>query len=64
MRNLRDYFSHYGMTQKLPVLASAVGALLVLGASSASHAAVTPPDGFTALYSGTDLSGWWGADTE
>ena len=24
----------------------------------------TPPAGFTPLFNGTDLSGWWGADTE
>jgi hypothetical protein len=24
----------------------------------------TPPPGFTALFNGTDLAGWWGADTE
>lgn len=24
----------------------------------------TPPQGFTALFNGTDLSAWWGAETE
>jgi hypothetical protein len=27
-------------------------------------AANTPPPGFTALFNGTNLDGWWGADTE
>jgi len=27
-------------------------------------AAVTPPEGFTALFNGKDLSGWWGLGTE
>ena len=26
--------------------------------------AVTPPDGFTALFNGEDLNGWWGLKTE
>ena len=38
-----------------------VGALF--GSTLSSNAA-TPPPGFTALFNGTDLSGWWGADTE
>jgi hypothetical protein len=29
-----------------------------------SHAASTPPRGFTTLFNGQDLAGWWGADTE
>jgi len=28
------------------------------------RAANTPPPGFTALFNGTDLAGWWGATTE
>jgi hypothetical protein len=36
-----------------------VAAVLVAAAS----AAVSPPDGFTALYNGRDLSGWRGGDT-
>jgi hypothetical protein len=37
-------------------------ALLSLAVASSLHAA-TPPDGFTALYNGRDLSGWRGGDT-
>jgi hypothetical protein len=36
---------------------------LALLISVASHAAVTPPPGFTALYNGRDLTGWRGGDT-
>jgi hypothetical protein len=32
--------------------------------SSVSAESSTPPQGFSALFNGTDLSGWWGADTE
>lgn len=31
---------------------------------AAGTAAVTPPPGFTALFNGRDLEGWWGAETE
>jgi len=29
-----------------------------------AHAAPTPPAGFTSLFNGEDLKGWWGAETE
>jgi len=32
--------------------------------STQSDARNTPPPGFTALFNGTDLTGWWGASTE
>jgi hypothetical protein len=38
--------------------------LSLIGASPVQAAALIPPEGFTALLNGTDLSGWWGADTE
>ncbi|MCH7225887.1 DUF1080 domain-containing protein [Haloferula sp. A504] len=39
--------------------------LSMAGVHAASlHAEVRPPEGFTALYNGKDLSGWWGANTE
>ncbi len=41
-----------------PLLSLAVAAFL------ASQAAAQTPPGFTALFNGTDLSGWWGASTE
>jgi hypothetical protein len=44
-----------------------LGAFFVAGCqthSHASHAANTPPPGFTALFNGNDLGGWWGAITE
>ena len=38
-----------------------VGAVLVSGAIAQP---VQPPDGFTALFNGKDLAGWWGLSTE
>ncbi len=35
-----------------------------VSAGPAQAAENTAPDGFTALFNGKDLSGWWGADTE
>lgn len=37
-----------------------------MGCHTASHRAArhVPPPGFTALFNGTNLEGWWGADTE
>jgi hypothetical protein len=40
----------------------AITALLVPALSLCAQAA-EPPDGFTALFNGTDLSGWWGLRT-
>jgi len=37
---------------------------LILSAMLTAQAAEQPPAGFTALFNGTDLSGWWGASTE
>jgi hypothetical protein len=51
------------MKQRLRFSAPFV-ALLLVGASSLLHAEVKPPDGFTALFNGKDLSGWWGLSTE
>jgi hypothetical protein len=45
-------------------LTTTLAALLLGGSPSHSHAAPMPPAGFTALFNGQDLSGWWGADTE
>jgi len=40
-------------------------AAIVVGVSSLARAADNvPPEGFTALFNGKDLSGWWGATTE
>ncbi len=51
---------------KTPLLSS-LCALALLGAaalpSPSTHAA-SPPPGFSALYNGRDLSGWWGLETE
>jgi hypothetical protein len=44
------------------VLTAAV--ILCAAASPATAAGVKPPKGFTALFNGRDLSGWWGASTE
>ena len=37
---------------------------LALALSTSAFAQNTPPDGFTALFNGTDLSGWRGGDTK
>lgn len=39
-------------------------AVLVLAAFPAHSAENLPPAGFTPLFNGTDLNGWWGAETE
>ena len=46
-----------------------MAATLTLGwmlpsASVGSAAEINPPAGFTSLFNGQDLTGWWGADTE
>ena len=38
--------------------------MLIGGFAAMTLSAATPPAGFTSLYNGKDLSGWWGADTE
>lgn len=38
--------------------------LTLISALRAATPLNQPPDGFTALFNGADLSGWWGADTE
>lgn len=43
----------------LPLLAAVVAASVSLSA-----AAATPPPGFTPLFNGRDLTGWWGLGTE
>ncbi|HTI99665.1 MAG TPA: DUF1080 domain-containing protein [Dongiaceae bacterium] len=49
----------------LPFLAVA-GLALLPGCQTGSQFAQVenPPPGFSALFNGTDLAGWWGADTE
>src|SRR5690348_5042656 len=37
---------------------------LLLTASSHLKGATQPPPGFTPLFNGKDLQGWWGAETE
>lgn len=43
-----------------------VGLVATLGCHTPAHANTqnTPPKGFTALFNGKDLAGWWGASTE
>ncbi len=43
-----------------------VGFVATTGCHTSSHANAqnSPPAGFTALFNGKDLSGWWGASTE
>ena len=53
---------------KLPLaLLGALVACLLTGCQTSRHlarAANMPPPGFTALFNGRDLGGWWGATTE
>ncbi|MDA0767925.1 MAG: DUF1080 domain-containing protein [Verrucomicrobia bacterium] len=49
-------------TSSLPSLF--FGGLLSFGLLSGISAEVKAPEGFTALFNGKDLSGWWGLDTE
>ena len=39
-------------------------AFVCVASRQSSSAAEQPPAGFTALFNGQDLAGWWGADTE
>src|SRR5437867_7081924 len=39
-------------------------ALVFVASRQSASAAEQPPAGFTALFNGQDLAGWWGADTE
>ncbi len=44
---------------------SVVAGFLALGGTAPlSPAAPAPPPGFTAIFNGRDLAGWWGATTE
>jgi hypothetical protein len=45
-------------------LVIAAAALAGCRTSETAASKNTPPPGFTALFNGTDLTGWWGADTE
>ena len=47
----------------LPGIAAITLALSSLSQPTATHAAASPPPGFTALFNGTDLTGWRGGDT-
>ena len=53
---------------RLPLIACNIAALVLLaacaGTPSRSTALNDPPQGFTALFNGRDLTGWWGASTE
>jgi hypothetical protein len=51
------------MKRPLPSVVTTIVALLTIF-SPTSRAADNPPPGFTPLFNGTDLSGWWGAETE
>src|SRR5512139_3209420 len=48
----------------LTVLAISVLSFVWSLAAAESGALSTPPPGFTALFNGKDLAGWWGASTE
>ncbi len=51
---------HLASTLRLRLLAMAGAAVI----TSAATFAATPPPGFTPLFNGKDLAGWWGLDTE
>lgn len=57
MPNLSPFMNHQA-------LAFALFCAIALGSiTPAESAGNVPPEGFTALFNGKDLSGWWGADT-
>lgn len=43
---------------------SLLGAFMLSVSASLIFAQVSPPEGFTALFNGKDLTGWWGLSTE
>ena len=47
-----------------PFALALICAASLVSATPAQSAENTTPQGFTALFNGTDLSGWWGAETE
>jgi 3-keto-disaccharide hydrolase len=49
--------------RSLPIVLPAVLVFVLCGAHTV-QAAARPPKGFTTLFDGHDLAGWWGADTE
>jgi hypothetical protein len=55
----RVHFTHF---MRITSLASILVAGLLVGCAS-MHRANQPPTGFTALFNGTDLTGWRGGDT-
>jgi len=57
--------NHPVITSQLALAAAA--AFVLAGCRTmepTAHGLNTPPPGFTALFNGTDLAGWWGATTE
>jgi len=50
--------------KNIPFFFCAVFGALVVAAGDSRAALNEPPPGFTALFNGKDLSGWWGASTE
>lgn len=54
------------LTSPLPMFACLLCALTLSGTAvyGADSAGPNPPPGFTALFNGRDLTGWWGATTE
>jgi len=57
--------NHPVITSQLALAAAA--AFVLAGCRTmepTAHGFNTPPPGFTALFNGTDLAGWWGATTE
>ncbi|MGE3309058.1 MAG: DUF1080 domain-containing protein [Limisphaerales bacterium] len=51
-------------TPHLRFLALAGAAAIAISLSTTASFAAQPPPGFTPLYNGRDLAGWWGLDTE
>jgi len=57
--------NHPIITSQLALATVAACVLAGCGiAEPTAHGHNTPPPGFTALFNGTDLAGWWGATTE
>jgi len=52
------------MKHPLPLIFASLGLLLLGACKSPQQTTSGPPPGFTSLFNGKDLTGWWGAETE
>lgn len=66
---LFDIMAHrFALNRQIPAFLRNLGVLIAFACFSARgqmpEATSTPPPGFTALFNGVNLDGWWGAETE